>query len=499
MAKCQACQPLQDARTVLYQCQADKLSIFKHIFQACRLEDDTAQGEIMATQTAVANNVSQQEAYEIASQAYWYFYPLLSMDVTRRQTTNLPAGQKPGFGPINAFSHIRAYPDAEFKTVVRPNFDTLYSSAWLDLSEEPMVISAPDTKGRYYLLPMLDMWTDVFAVPGWRTSGTQPQNYAVVAPGWTGTLPEGVGRIDATTSHVWIIGRIKTDGPDDYKDVHSIQDALLVTPLSLWGKAPQAVTAKIDSSVDMKTPPLEQVNRMTAQEYFARAAELLAVYHPHSTDWSLIARLRRIGIEAGKNFDLGKFDSSVAQEINKATKDALQAMVAKVNSTGTPVNGWAMNTDSMGVYGNFYFKRAIVAMVGLGANQPEDAIYPLNFADADGQAMTGDKNYVMHFDAKEMPPVNAFWSLTMYDADGFQTANELNRFAISSWMPLKKNSDGSLDLYIQHKNPGADKESNWLPSPNSGKLGVTMRLYAPKQSALNGDWAPPPIRKSEIV
>ena len=450
----------------------------------------------MATQTAVASKVTKEEAFEIASEAYCYFYPLMTMDMTRRQTTNLPAGQRPGFGPINAFSHIRAYPDADFKAVVRPNFDTLYSSAWLDLSEEPMIVSVPDTNGRYYLLPMLDMWTDVFAVPGWRTSGTQSQKYAVVPPGWSGTLPDGMDRIEATTKHVWIIGRIKTDGPDDYKAVNSIQDALSVTPLSAWGKAPHTVTQKTDPSVDMKTPPLEAVNKLSAQEYFSKAAELLALYPPHSTDWSMIARLRRIGIDAGKSFDLSKLEDSIAQEINRATKEALQTMVAKIKSTGTPVNGWAMNTDSMGVYGNFYFKRAIVTMVGLGANQPEDAIYPLNFADADGAALTGDQSYVLHFDAKEMPPVNAFWSVTMYDDDGFQTANELNRFAISSWMPLKKNSDGSLDLYLQHKNPGADKESNWLPSPNSGTLGVTMRLYAPQAAALNGDWAPPKIRKA---
>lgn len=453
----------------------------------------------MTTQTAVASEVTQEEAFEIASEAYWYFYPLLTMDITRRQTTNIPAGQKPGFGPMNTFSHIRAYPDVDFRTVVRPNFDTLYSSAWLDLTDEPVIVSAPDTKGRYYLLPMLDMWSDVFAVPGSRTTGTDAQQYAVVPPGWTGKLPDGIGRIDATTPHVWIIGRIKTDGPDDYKEVHSIQDALTITPLSAWGKAPHTVTQKTDPSVDMNTPPLDAVNRLTAQEFFSKAAELLSQYRPHATDWSLIARLRRIGIEAGKSFDLNKHGSAIAQEIDRAVKEALQSMVAKVKTMGVPVNGWAMNTNSMGVYGNYYFKRAIVAMVGLGANQPEDAIYPLNFADANGEPMTGDKNYVLHFEAKDLPPVNAFWSITMYDADGFQTANELNRFAISSWMPLKKNSDGSLDLYIQHKNPGADKETNWLPSPSSGTLGVTMRLYAPRLSALNGDWAPPPIRKSNNV
>jgi hypothetical protein len=148
----------------------------------------------------------------------------------------------------------------------------------------------------------------------------------------------------------------------------------------------------------------------------------------------------------------------------------------------------------MGVYGNYYLKRAIVAMVGLGANQPEDAIYPLNYADADGKALDGNNNYVLHFEKDELPPVEAFWSVTMYDRDGFQCANSIDRFAISSWMPLKTNSDGSLDLFIQNEHPGAERESNWLPAPN-GPLGVTMRLYAPNRGALNGDWNPPPIRR----
>ncbi len=449
----------------------------------------------MSTQAPVATKVSEQQAYEIGCEAYWYFYPLITMDVTRRQMINLPPGQKPGFAPMNTYSHVRAYPDADFKVVVRPNFDTLYSCAWLDLTAEPMILTVPDTADRYYLLPMLDMWTDVFAVPGWRTSGTCAQSFAIVPPGWSGSLPQEVERIEASTPHVWVIGRVKTDGPDDYKAVHAIQDGMSITPLSSWGKPAKAVEPKIDASVDMNTPPLEAVNALSPETYFARAAELLKTYKPHATDWSVLARLHRIGFEPGKNFDLTQVDKIIAGEFSRGAHDALKAMRAKLNSIGKAVDGWAMNTDSMGVYGNYYLKRAIISMVGLGANQPEDAIYPMCFADADGAPLTGDKSYVLHFNADSLPPVHAFWSLTMYDADGYQVKNPINRFAISSWMPLKKNSDGSLDLYIQHENPGAEKESNWLPGPASGVLGVTMRLYAPAPSALNGDWTPPAIAK----
>jgi len=455
-------------------------------------------GSLPATATSPKlEPVNAQQAHDIGVQAYLYFYPMLTMDVTRRQSTNMGPAKKPFSAPANVFAHMRAYPDANFKIVVRPNFDTLYSAAWLDLVHEPVIVSVPDTAGRYYLLPMLDMWSDVFAVPGWRTTGTGAHHFAVVADGWSGNLPAEFERINAPTPYVWIIGRTQTNGPEDYAAVHAIQDGLKITPLSQWGKPAVAVKGLEDTSVDMNTPPLETINSMSPGTYFATAAELLKLHNPHVTDWSLIAQLKRVGFEPGKSFDIDKIDPAVAKELSRGAADALKLMSVKVKSMGLPVNGWNMNTDSMGVYGNYYLKRAIVAMVGLGANQPEDAIYPLNFADADGQPLTGEKNYVLHMAKEQLPPVAAFWSLTMYDAAGYQVANPINRFAISSWMPLKKGADGSIDIYIQHENPGPDKESNWLPAPSSGTLGVTMRLYAPAPGAINGDWVPPAITKAK--
>jgi hypothetical protein len=439
--------------------------------------------------------VNTKEAYEIGVEAYIYFYPLVLMDVTRRVGTNNESGKMPGIGPMNAFHHFQEFPTAEFRTVVRPNFDTLYSPAFLDLTKEPMVVSAPDTDGRYYMLPMLDMWSDVFAVPGKRTSGTKAADFAVLPPAGQFSLPAGVQGIQAPTSYVWIIGRTQTNGPKDYEAVHKVQAGYTITPLSQWGKAPQPVKAVIDPSVDMKTPPMVQVDTMPAAAYFKYAAELMKVNPPHVTDWSTIARLKRIGIEPGKSFEYEKLDASTQQALDKAAPDGLKNMHAKMSTLARVANGWQMNTDTMGVYGNYYLKRAIVALVGLGANQPEDAVYPLNLTDADGKQLDGANKYVLHFKKEELPPVDAFWSVTMYDDEGFQVANPLNRFAIGDRDALKYNADGSLDLYLQNGNPGADKESNWLPSPPSGTLGITMRLYAPKTQILDGRWNPPAIRR----
>jgi hypothetical protein len=447
---------------------------------------------------SAAESVTSEEAHAIGVEAYLYFYPLVTMDLTRKQLTNVEHHTSGYSAPANTFANVAEYPSAGDKAVVRPNFDTLYSSAWLDLTEEPVIVSVPDTDGRYYLLPMLDRWTNVFASPGWRTTGTQAGDFAILPPGWRpeGTeLPDGVQAIDAPTFHVWIIGRIKTDGPKDYDAVHKIQAGLKITPLSGWGKPPQPVVGKIDPSIDMKTPPKLQVDRMAASEYFAYGAEILKLQPPHITDQPILARMARIGFERGKSFDLDKVDPTIKQALEGAPKDAQNLMAWKVPTLARVVNEWSMNTDTMGVYGNYYLKRAIVAQLGLGANLPQDAIYPLNLGDEHGRPLDGTSNYTIHFDQEELPPTDAFWSITLYDQQGYQVANSLNRFALSSWMPLEYNPDGSLDLYFQNGSPGTEKDANWLPAPKE-PFNLTMRLYAPKSDALTGKWNPPPVTKA---
>ncbi|MBL8820189.1 MAG: DUF1254 domain-containing protein [Planctomyces sp.] len=441
-------------------------------------------------------DVTESEAYEIGMEAYEYLYPLVIMDTTRRQAVNVEAGQTMGRGPMNTFVHVREFPPASFRDVVRPNFDTLYSIAWLDLRTEPVIVSAPDTAGRYYMLPMIDMWSDVFACPGKRTTGTAAIKFAIIPPNWKGALPEGVERIDAPTPMVWVIGRTQTNGAADYKAVHEVQNGYTVTPLSQYiaGKAPQKVTVKVDPSVDMKTPPMVQVDSMNASTFFQTAAELLKIHPPHITDQPIIARMKRIGIEPGMSFDLMKAAPEIRTALERVPSNGLAAIRAKIPTVARVVNGWQMNTDTMGVYGNYYLKRSIVAMIGLGANLPEDAVYPMNLADADGHPLNGKNRYVLHFEKDEIPPVSAFWSVTLYDEHGFPTENALNRNAIGDRDALKRNPDGSLDLLIQHESPGTDKESNWLSAP-AGAFNLTMRLYAPGRTILTGEWNPPAIKK----
>ncbi len=448
--------------------------------------------EVSLAQTAPS--VSADEARAIAIDAYLYFYPLITMDLTRKQSTNIAPGQEFGKGPENMFVSVREYPPGDFKGVVRVNFDTLYSIAWLNLSEGPLVVSAPDTNGRFYLLPMLDMWSDVFASPGSRTTGTKAANFLVTPPGWNGTVPGGMSQISAPTSTVWVIGRTKCDGPADYPAVHQIQDNIKVTRLSEWGKQPTPVAVKINPSVDMKTPPKAQVDSMSGQQYFAYAAELLKTQKPHTTDQPILAQMQRIGLTAGSSYDVKKLAPALQQAVQAAPQAAQSLMAWKVPTLARNVNGWSMNTDTMGVYGNYYLKRAIVAQLGLGANLPEDAIYPLNLGDDTGKPLDGANKYVLHFDKGMTPPVDGFWSITLYDQDGFQVPNSLNRFAVSSWMPFQTNADGSLDLYFQNESPGQGKEANWLPAPKSA-FNLTMRIYGPKSDTLTGKWSPPAVKR----
>lgn len=431
----------------------------------------------------------------IAEEAYLCLFPLALMETTRRITSNVPAGARPGFGPMNQFTHMRAFPEGDFKEVVRPNFDTLYSILWFDLRNEPVIVTAPDTGGRYYMLPMLDMWTDVFAVVGSRTTGTGEGSYALTAPGWHGELPDGVERISSPTPIGWIIGRTQTNGPGDYDAVHAIQDGFHAIPLSNWPGPAVIDDVEFDPSIDMSTAPVDQVLAMSGPEFFTFATKLMATQPPHLVDQPVLARMARLGIRAGRPFDAGSLETDVIAALDAAPARAQARMIDTEPRLDAHVNGWSMPTAQMGVYGTNYLRRAVVAKIGLGANLPEDAIYPVLYEDDHGNVPDGSHDYVLHFDADRLPPAGAFWSVTMYDADGFPVSNDLDRYAVGDRDPLRYNEDGSLDLYLQHSDPGGDRSPNWLPAP-SGPLGVTLRIYGTLPEALDGRWAPPPLRRA---
>ena len=246
----------------------------------------------------------------------------------------------------------------------------------------------------------------------------------------------------------------------------------------------------------MKTPPKAQVDSMPIGEFFAYGAELMKTQPPHVTDQPILAEMKKIGVEPGKPFDLAALDPQIAKGLESVAADAQALMAWKVKTLARVVNGWSMNTDTMGVYGNYYLKRAMVTQIGLGANLPQDAVYPLNLFDKSGQPLDGANKYAIHFDKADLPPVNAFWSVTLYDPAGNAYPNSLDRQAVSSWMPFVYNADGSLDLYFQNENPGPAHEANWLPAPKGG-FNLTMRLYAPRSEILVGKWNPPPVVKIE--
>jgi hypothetical protein len=438
-----------------------------------------------------------EQAAVIGTEAYIYGYPLVTMEMTRRVMTNasVPTGTH---APMGQFAHLRTYPDASFHDVTAPNADTLYSVAWLDLSGEPYVLSLPDMKGRYFLFPILDAWTNVLADPGKRTTGTQPQKYVIVGPGWQGPLPKDMKELRSPTNLAWIIGRTYSTGTkDDLKKVHELQDKMALVPLSFYGKPFTPPQGTVDPAIDLKTPVRDQVNRMNAETFFATLATAMKFNPPLPDDRPIVDKMRTIGIVPGQDFKLANLDPAVAKALQAVPANAQREIVARGKPFFKSVNGWEYSTE-LGNYRTNYALRAFTALVGLGANLAKDAVYPTSLADAEGKPYNGADAYILHFDKGQEPPAEAFWSVTMYDAQFFFAPNALDRYTISPRDKLNRNPDGSVDIYIQNTSPGRDKQANWLPAP-ADKFVLMLRMYWPKEkppSILDGSWAPPALRRA---
>jgi hypothetical protein len=485
--------------TLLTSCgRQEEAKVEKAVDKAAAEVKAKAEADARAAEAAA----KEAEALALATEAYVYAYPLVTMEMTRRIMTNV-AGPEGTRAPMGQFVRARTYPSASFRDVTAPNADTLYTTVWIDVSKEPWILSIPDMKGRYFLFPMLDGWTSVFQVPGTRTTGTKAQKYAITGPGWSGTLPAGVTEYKSPTGMVWILGRIYCTGtPEDYKAVHIVQDHVSVVPLSSYGKPYKPEPGKVDSAIDMKTAVREQVNAMDAAAYFKLFAELLKTNPPGAEDAPMVAKLAKIGIVPGQDFDAAKLEPAVANGIAGAPKPA-QDLIMGWLKAGIAAgdlkleNGWLFTTKT-GLYGTSYLQRALVTAIGLGANRPQDAVYPTSEGPDIVKKYSGEKKYVMRFEKGQLPPVDGFWSLTMYDKDYFFVPNGLNRQTLSQRNRLKANPDGSIDLYIQHESPGKDKASNWLPAPKDEFI-LMMRLYWPKQkppSILDGTWKVPDVKEA---
>ncbi len=431
-----------------------------------------------------------------ATQAYIFGYPLVTMELTRRSFTNVAAPDGKS-APMGHFVNVPKYPAASDRRVTAPNADTLYSTAWVDVGKEPYVLHVPNEHGRYYLMPMLDGWTTVFADPGKRTTGTDAADFAITGPGWKGTLPSGIKAAYASpTSIVWVLGRTYSSGtPNDYAAVHKIQAQYKLTPLSFYGKPYNPPPGTVDPAWKSDKPVREQVDAMDGVSYFKLLASLMKTNPPVAADAPMVATMAKINVVPGQDFDPAKLTPEQTAAIEAAPKTAQQEIMGLLKQQQL-VNGWVITKT--GEYGTNYTFRALITAIGLGANLPQDAIYPVGERDANGQPFDAANRYVMHFDKGQLPPVNGFWSLTMYDDRYFFVPNPLNRYTLSQRNALKQNADGSVDLYLQRSSPGRDREANWLPTPQSGKFIPMLRLYWPKEkppSILDGTWKPPPVRQ----
>lgn len=449
------------------------------------------------TLAAHAQSVTDKEAREIARDAYVYAYPLVLDDVTMRQAQNY--AEATGIitqGPYNQFTHSREFVPVDFKAVVRPNQDTLYSAAGLDLGPEPVVLSVPATD-RYFMLPLMSLWSDIFAVPGTRTTGRNvAKDFLLVAPNWTGNVPAGLELIRSPTRRAFVIGRTQTNGPADYEAVHKVQAGYKLTPLSAWGKGTYVPPkGKVDPSIDMKMRPPVQVDRMDAAAYFGRFAELLKDNPAGPADYPMIHRLDRVGFKAGQPFDLKSAPVSIQKAFEQGAAEGHALVMSEgKKAAGIGVKGWAYSTRS-GAYGVDYTYRAAIAQCCLGENLPQDAIYPAIASDSAGRPLDGGSKYVLHFAKGQLPPVDAFWSVTAYDKDGYFIPNKMNRQMLGSRNSLVTNADGSVDLLIQADSPGKSKEPNWLPVASQQPFNLLLRLYSPRGEIIDGTWVPPQVNR----
>ena len=451
---------------------------------------------IHAQQHAQRRASEQNELFalsELADEAYIYGYPLVMMDLTARTMTNVavPAGAK---APLNQFGRLDILPTADTKNLTMPNVDTLYMSAFLDLKEEPIVLHVPDTHRRYYMLPMLDAYTNVFASPGKRTTGTTALDAAIVGPHWTQSLPSSLVRIDAPTNLVWIVGRTQVNGREDLSDVAELTQQYTLCPLSSYGQRYSLPpNPRLDPALLPNAEPAKLVAELEDHGFFAHLANLLAQYPPPPRDGANLVRYERLGLAPGHFTPSPAAAEAIEGVKGRATKQIRQRFLG----FGREINGWRIDT-TLGQYDSRYLDRAAIARYAIGANLADDAIYPYALYDAEDQPLHGANDYVLHFEVGGLPPVDALWSLTLYNQRGHLVHNHIERYAVGDRDPLVHNADGSIEIFIQQHPPQPHVAPNWLPSPDA-PFYLLLRLYWPQPSVLSGRWVPPKIQRISSV
>jgi hypothetical protein len=425
--------------------------------------------------------VSQRETIRTGAEGYLFGHPLVMMDLTRRHAAATVA-------PENQLHRVRRFPDASFKGVVRPNVDTLYTSAFIDMDLGPWIFEIGPNDERYEVMPFMDAWTNVYAAPGTRTTDTGGGRFLLVGPTWQGMVPDGHQLLRSPTRLVWLIGRTQTNGVADYARVHRLQDALSLRRLTGDVPAPALPSATGPTA----TPPAQQMREMDTEAFFTRLAALMVDNPPAPADAPMLARLAQIGVAPGRPSPWGWLQRA-SVSLGRWVADFKIALELK--KPRALVRGWATPPANLGQYGTDYATRAVVAMVGLGANLPADAMYPNAQVDSKGRPLDGSRRYRLHFAAGQLPPVKAFWSVTAYGADDFLIDNALGRHALGDRDPLVRNADGTLDLWIQADAPPAERQANWLPVKAGAPFLLNARLYWPLPEALDGRWGMPAIER----
>ncbi|MFG6178468.1 DUF1254 domain-containing protein [Halomonas sp. THAF12] len=451
----------------------------------------TALAEGAESQTMTVRT-SPDELREIIKEAYIYGFPMV--DSYRIQYSYFVDQDNPEYkGAWNEIHNMSRVFTPQDKAIQTPNSDTPYSFLGADLRAEPLVISVPEIKDRYYSLQFIDMYTHNFAYVGSRSTGTNAGNYLLAGPRWQGVVPEGITSvIHSETELAFILFRTQLFNNDDLMEVQEVQAQYTVQPLSHFkGEEPPVVP-----TVEF-VQPLSVEEQKTSPEFFDVLGFLLQFAPPHPSERELLDRFAKVGIGAGKSLDFAALSPAERQAVREGMSDAWETFArykAEVIDTGKISS--ADGFGSREFLGNDYLLRMSSAVLGIYGNSKEEANYPAYFTDSEGKPLDGSSNrYTLHFEADKLPPVNSFWSLTMYELPAsLLTENPINRYLINSSMvpDLVKGSDGGITLYIQNDSPGTEREANWLPAP-AGPFFMVLREYWPQPEALDGSWKTPDL------